>query len=67
MGKIIANRQLIDAQPTQPRRYGLFTAATVLDMPTASSRLVCSTSRTTAVTTRLVRPDVCRHHARSSR
>lgn len=34
MGKIIANRQLIDAPPTQPRRYGLFSAATLLDMPT---------------------------------
>lgn len=33
MGKIIANRQLIEAQPVQPRRYGLFSAATVLDMP----------------------------------
>lgn len=34
MGKIIANRQLIDAPPTQPRRYGLFSAATLLEMPT---------------------------------
>lgn len=33
MGKIITNRQLIEPPPLQPRRYGLFTAATVVDMP----------------------------------
>ena len=33
MGKIIANRQLLEAPPTQPRRYGLFSAATLVDMP----------------------------------
>ncbi len=33
MGKIIANRQLIAPPPKQARRYGLFNAATVVDMP----------------------------------
>lgn len=34
MATIITNRQLIDPLPRQPRRYGLFDAATLLDMPT---------------------------------
>jgi hypothetical protein len=33
VGKIIANRQLIAPPPKQARRYGLFNAATVVDMP----------------------------------
>lgn len=33
MATIIGNRQLIDPPPRQPRRYGLFDAATVLDLP----------------------------------
>lgn len=34
MGKIITNRQLIDAPATGPRRYGLFDAATLAPMGT---------------------------------
>lgn len=33
MATIITNRQLIEPPPRQPLRYGLFNAATVLDMP----------------------------------
>lgn len=33
MGKIIANRQLIEPPPLAPRRYGLFNASSLLDMP----------------------------------
>lgn len=33
MATIISNRQLIEPPPRQRRRYGLFDAATVLDMP----------------------------------
>jgi hypothetical protein len=33
MSTIITNRQLIDPPPRQPRRYGLFDAATLLDLP----------------------------------
>lgn len=33
MAVIVANRQLIEPPPRQRRRYGLFDAATVLDMP----------------------------------
>lgn len=34
MATIIDNRQLVDPPPRQRRRYGLFNAATLLDMPT---------------------------------
>ncbi len=33
MAVIISNRQLVDPPPRQARRYGLFNAATLLDMP----------------------------------